>query len=464
MIGTVSNFLGVAYASGLEPEPIVFRSASGTSGGRIGPSRIAPQYLRSWLGPATAVALVAAGAMIFDVMTPQVVSVTLFYVGVVLIGFWFPQSKAALALALLATPLIIVGYWMAIPEGRVVWEAWLNRSLSVCSVWLTAIFVWRIRVLQQKLQQQSREIMWLASIVEFNNDAIISQDPDGIITSWNRGAERLHGYLAEEAIGKPVTLLILPERRDEARAILGRMQRGDRIELYETVRRRKDGGLVDVSLTISPVIDVEGKVVGASTIARDITERKRSESQMSILAREAEHRAKNLLANVKAIVHLSQSDTAEDLRQGIEGRIGALAKVHSLFVQSRWAGAELGSLVKQELSPYAGMRTQIDGPTITLKRGLAQAMGVALHELATNAAKYGALSVAEGQVRVEWSHEEDGQLLVRWTETGGPPVKPPTRRGFGTGVMESMIRDGMKGRVYLDWRAEGLACEIAVPT
>jgi len=166
---------------------------------------------------------------------------------------------------------------------------------------LTAIFVWRIRVLQQKLQQQSREIMWLASIVEFNNDAIISQDPDGIITSWNRGAERLHGYLAEEAIGKPVTLLILPERRDEARAILGRMQRGDRIELYETVRRRKDGGLVDVSLTISPLIDAEGKVVGASTIARDITERKRSESQMSILAREAEHRAKNLLANVKAI-------------------------------------------------------------------------------------------------------------------------------------------------------------------
>lgn len=177
----------------------------------------------------------------------------------------------------------------------------MNRSLSVCSVWLTAIFVWRIRVLQQKLQQQSREIMWLASIVEFNNDAIISQDPDGIITSWNRGAERLHGYLAEEAIGKPVTLLILPERRDEARAILERMQRGDRIELYETVRQRKDGGLVDVSLTISPVIDAEGKVVGASTIARDITERKRSESQMSILAREAEHRAKNLLANVKAI-------------------------------------------------------------------------------------------------------------------------------------------------------------------
>ena len=166
------------------------------------------------------------------------------------------------------------------------------------------------------------------------------------------------------------------------------------------------------------------------------------------------------------MVRLSQSDTPNGLKEAIEGRIEALATVHSLFAQSRWAGAELGSLVKQELSPYTRdgeMRTQIDGPTVVLKPDLAQAIAVALHELATNAAKYGALSVPEGQVRVAWSRAGDGRLVLRWSEVGGPPVHPPTRRGFGTVVMDSMIRESMKGWVQLDWCAEGLGCEINVP-
>jgi PAS domain S-box-containing protein len=310
------------------------------------------------------------------------------------------------------------------------------------------------------------ERMWLASIVEFSDDAIVSKNLDGIITSWNKGAERLFGYLAEEVIGKPVTILIPSDRRDEEDLIIERIRRGARIEHYETVRQRKDGSLIDVSLTISPIGGAEGKVVGASKIVRDITDRKRSEAQIAVLAREAEHRAKNLLANVKAMVQLSHSDTPEGLKEAIAGRIEALSNVHSLFARSRWTGAELGSLVQQELSPYSrdGERTLVNGPAVMLKPDLAQPMAVVLHELATNAAKYGALSVAEGRVRVEWSRAKDGQLLFRWAEAGGPPVKPPTRRGFGTSVMESMIRDGMRGRAQLDWRAEGLACEIAVPT
>jgi len=110
------------------------------------------------------------------------------------------------------------------------------------------------------------------------------------------------------------------------------------------------------------------------------------------------------------------------------------------------------------------MRTHIDGPAVMLKPDAAQAIAVTLHELATNAAKYGSLSVGEGQVRVEWLHSADRQLVLRWTKAGGPPVDPPTRRGFGTNVIESMIRGGAKGVVRLDRRAEGLACEITVPT
>jgi PAS domain S-box-containing protein len=321
--------------------------------------------------------------------------------------------------------------------------------------------------METALRESKEQFRWLASIVEFSDDAILSKNLDGIITSWNRGAEQLLGYLAEEVIGKSTIIVIPPERQNEEYMILRRIRRGDRIEYYETVRRRKDGSLIDISLTASPVRDASGTIVGASTIARDITERKRSEAQISILGREAEHRAKNLLANVGAIVQLSQADTPDGLKEAIAGRIEALANVHSLFANSRWAGAELGSLVKQELSPYfhdREKRMQIDGPTVVLKPDVAQAMAVALHELATNAAKCGALSVAEGQVRVEWSCAADGRVVLRWTELRGPPVESPTRKGFGTHVMEAMIRRHVGGDVRLDWRAEGLLCEIAIPT
>jgi PAS domain S-box-containing protein len=306
----------------------------------------------------------------------------------------------------------------------------------------------------------------LASIVESSDDAIISISLDGTITSWNSGAARLFGYVAEEIIGKPITVLIPRDHLAEEASIIERVRRGERIEHYETVRQRKDGGLIEISLTVSPIKTPEGKVVGASKISRDITERKRSEAQIALLAREAEHRAKNVLATVQATVHLTQSDTPEGLKQAIEGRIQALANVHTLFVQSRWAGAELHDLVTQELSPYCQdgeTRVQIGGPNLLLEPHTAQTIAVTLHELATNAAKYGALSVPKGRVKVGWSRAADGRIVLRWTETDGPPVKPPARQGFGTRVMEAMVRGQLRGGMRFDWRAEGLACEIVLP-
>jgi two-component sensor histidine kinase len=191
----------------------------------------------------------------------------------------------------------------------------------------------------------------------------------------------------------------------------------------------------------------------------------KKEEQISILAREAEHRTKNVLATVQATVHLSHSDTAEGLKHAIEGRIRALANVHTLFVQSRWTGAELHNLITQELSPYfqdGEARARIDGPNLLLEPSTAQTIAVVLHELATNAAKYGALSVPSGLVQFEWSRVADGRLVLHWTETGGPPVKSPTHRGFGTRVMERMIRGQLNGEMRFDRHAEGLACEIAL--
>jgi two-component sensor histidine kinase len=248
--------------------------------------------------------------------------------------------------------------------------------------------------------------------------------------------------------------------------IIERVSRGERIEHYETVRLCKDGRSIEISLTVSPIRNAQGKVVGASKIARDISERKQSEMRVSILAREAEHRTKNILATVQATVRLSQSDTPKGLKQAIEGRIQALANVHTLFVQSRWTGAELHSLVTQELSPYGKdgeARVRSDGPNVLLEPQMAQTIAVTLHELATNAAKYGALSTAKGHVQVGWSLGLDGRIILRWAEIGGPPVKPPTRQGFGTRVMRGLIQGQLKGEMRFDWRAEGLACEIVLP-
>jgi PAS domain S-box-containing protein len=303
----------------------------------------------------------------------------------------------------------------------------------------------------------------LAAVVESSDDAIVTKDLNGNITSWNKGAERIFGYLAEEVIGKPVTILIPPDHRDEEDKIIERIRRGQRVEHYETVRQRKHGSLIDISLTMSPIRNQQGKIVGASKVARDISGRKRAEAQIVTLAREAEHRAKNILASVQATVRLSRAETPDGLKQSIEGRIQALANVHRLFVQSRWAGADLHSVIQDELSPYSQgqeKRTSIEGPALVMQPDLAQAIAVAIHELTTNAAKYGALSVPEGRVRIEWSRIPGGKVELRWTETNGPPVKPPTRSGFGTRAMTTMIRDHLAGELNFDWRTSGLTCKI----
>ncbi len=184
------------------------------------------------------------------------------------------------------------------------------------------------------------------------------------------------------------------------------------------------------------------------------------------MAREAEHRSKNLLATVQAAVNLSQSDTPEGLKQAIEGRIQALANVHSLFIETRWIGAELSTIARQELAPYSDKeetRVRIDGPQVLLEPDAAQAVALALHELATNAAKYGALSVPNGQIDLKWSHEAEGQLILRWKEIGGPAVQTPTRQGFGTQIIERMIGQ-LKGKTALTGAVEGLVCEIALQT
>ncbi|MBK1662738.1 HWE histidine kinase domain-containing protein, partial [Paracraurococcus ruber] len=199
----------------------------------------------------------------------------------------------------------------------------------------------------------------------------------------------------------------------------------------------------------------------------DVTERKQAEERQALLAREVDHRAKNALAVVQTMLRLTRADDIGSFVRAVEGRIAALARAQTLLAQQRWHGADLGTLLRGELAPFlAGQRAELDGPVVVLPAGTAQPLAMAVHELATNAAKHGALSVPGGMVAVRWRLEgtAPGRLLLHWAEAGGPPVPgPPARRGFGSRVLEGTVRSQLGGRVTLDWARAGLACEVMVP-
>jgi PAS domain S-box-containing protein len=304
----------------------------------------------------------------------------------------------------------------------------------------------------------------LASIVESSDDAIVSKDLNGIVTSWNAAAERLFGYTAAEMIGSPIAILAPPERVAEMTVILNRLRAGERIHHYETQRRRKDGSLVEISLTVSPIRDSTGRVIGASKIARNITEQVELRRRLDLLHREVDHRAKNVLQIVQALLHLTRAASMEQYIAALEGRIRTLAFAHTQIAENQWRGAEIDRLLEEALMPFRASPEQIllSGPRLFLQADAAQALAITIHELATNASKYGALSSPHGSVHLQWEMVAD-QLRLDWAERGGPPASAPISHGYGMRVIESMLPNQAQGSVELEWRPEGLACAMLIP-
>ena len=311
---------------------------------------------------------------------------------------------------------------------------------------------------------------WLAAIVESSDDAIVSKTLEGTITSWNPAAERLFGYTAEEVIGRPISILAPPDRENEMPANLERIRRGEKVDRYETVRRRKDGSLVDISLTASPIRDATGRIVGASKIARDITARKQAEERQRLLTAELSHRVKNLFAVVQVLAERSASKatSAAECIEAFRGRLQALNAAHNALIAGSWSWASLASLVRTALEPYVGDgdRIRLDVEDLQLNPDFALTLALGLNELATNAVKYGALASPTGRVtltaRVEAGESGDDFRLV-WQEDGGPAVEPPTAGGFGTTVLSQAVEYQHEGKVELDWRKGGLICRLTLP-
>ena len=298
----------------------------------------------------------------------------------------------------------------------------------------------------------------LAAIVQSSDDAIVSKDLNGIITSWNGGAEKIFGYAEEEAIGKPITILIPPERQDEEPDILARIRRGERVEHYETVRRRKDGELVDISVTVSPVVDSSGRIIGASKIARDVSERRKTEATQRLLVGELAHRVKNTLATVQGLANQTLKGASSEERASFIARLHTLANAYDVLTQDNWHRAPLRDLVGKALQPFPSGRFVVDGPLVWVPASKALALTMAIHELATNAIKYGALSNETGRVLLDWRLLDDvkpQRLAVFWKEVGGPLVASPAHRGFGSRLIECSL-----DAVRLEFPPDGVCCAL----
>jgi PAS domain S-box-containing protein len=421
-----------------------------------------------------------------------------------------------------------------------------------------------------------------AALVESSDDAIVVKDTDGVVMGWNPAAERLFGWTAAEMLGQSIRRLLPPDRQDEEDRILDRIRVGERVGQFFTKRVHKDGHLIDVSITVSPVRDSTGAIVGASKIARDagpmlesqrrireseerfrtlaetisqfvwvanadgrvvwynqrfydftglteadiskslkdrvlhpeeadrvlasfrraiasgeswedlfrlrgrkgnycwylsrakplrgedgkiswwfgtntdVTDQREKEEQIRLLMMEVNHRSKNLLSTVQALARRSASEDRSFIAR-FEDRIRSLAVNQDILVQRAWREVPVAELVERQLAFLSGApgEVRMEGADCALVPRAAEVIGMAIHELATNSLKYGALSVEGGHVRIDWQCLPDG-FVIAWSESGGPPVCQPDHTGFGTTLIRDVPRHNLDAKVELDYRKEGV--------
>ncbi len=282
---------------------------------------------------------------------------------------------------------------------------------------------------------------------------------------WSAEQFRLTGF--DPAKGPPpraeVRARILPEDRCCTIARADGQDGGFRRQFR--IRHAGDGGIRCILALGRVFCNAAGQPVRVIGVNLDITDRVQAEERQALLTRELDHRAKNALAVVQAALRLTARGDPEAFARAVEGRVAALTRAHTLLAEGGWTGAELHLLAEGELRPFLARPEQmrLDGPPVTLAAVAAQPLAMALHELATNAMKYGALSTAAGRVCLRWA-EAEGWLTIDWMEEGGPaPAGSPARRGFGLRVIEATLAGQLGGTVRRDWEAGGLRCHIRLP-
>jgi len=282
---------------------------------------------------------------------------------------------------------------------------------------------------------------------------------------WDEGQYQIFGVDPQrfEVTADNVEAMLHPDDASALRRAMARFAKGTKSYEAEFRINRPDGEVRWCVGTAAATLDRSGQVVRVSGVTVDITERKRAEERQNLLTREVDHRAKNALALAQSIVRLTRAQNVGAYIQAVEGRITALARVHTILSLSSWQGAEITKLVVEEIAAYSEAgQIEFGGAEIQLQPATAQTLALALHELVTNSAKYGALSALSGRLRIKW--EVKGEFLIlAWEESGGPLVQQPTTRGFGTRSVIASIESQLGGQALFDWRSEGLICRLLVP-
>lgn len=304
-------------------------------------------------------------------------------------------------------------------------------------------------------------VLWTAM------DAIITIDETHRIVFFNPAAEEMFGLANADAIGQPIERFI-PERfRKSHGAHIRRFG-----ETGATGRRMGALGAISalrVEGTEFPVeASISQAIVGgqrySTVILRDVTERLAGEEVRLLLAREVDHRAKNALALVQALISLTRAPTYEAFVEAVEGRVAALARAHSLLARNQWSGGNMRQIIREEVAAYVGQgQVLYEGPDVLLAAKAVQPISLLLHELATNAVKYGALSVPEGRLQVSWSVDPTGQMTLEWRELGGPPVSPPKQKGFGSTLISTVTARQLNGKVTVTFDPAGVVARAELP-
>src|ERR1700722_7542791 len=292
-------------------------------------------------------------------------------------------------------------------------------------------------------------------------------DPVSRECKWDEGQHHIFGVERErfQVTVDNIRAMVHPEDWDRLQAVSRRMAAGERT-VQTDFRVVQSGGSVRwCTGTAAASFDAANRLVRVSGVSIDVTERKEAEQRQDLLAREVDHRARNALAVVQSIVRLTRASSVGDYVAAVEGRIKALARAHALLSDSRWHSADLGALVAEELAPYRvgeAEKVEVIGPNVSLPPHMAQGLALALHELATNAAKHGALSSMLGKVSLNWQLRPD-LCDLKGAESGGPPIAPPSSRSFGLKVIRASIENQLGGKAAFDWAAQGMQCMLSIP-